>query len=62
MVGSSIKDGDTLVNGSNYIEIGYRSDDPIVKIDVFLDDERIKQIDVEPKGNGFYTGDISVPK
>jgi hypothetical protein len=59
---SSIKNWDTLVNGSNYIEIGYRSDDTIVKIEVFLWEEKIKQIDVVGQKNWFYTWDISVPK
>ncbi|MCD5374989.1 transglycosylase domain-containing protein [Candidatus Gracilibacteria bacterium] len=61
-VGSTIKNGDTLVNGSNYIEIGYRSDQPIVKLDVFLGEEKIKQIDLASENNGFYTGDINIPK
>jgi len=61
-VGSSIKNGDILVNGSNYIEIWYRSDQPIVKLDVFLWEEKIKQIDLTSEKNGFYTWDINIPK
>jgi penicillin-binding protein 1A len=59
---SSIESGDILVNGSNYIEIGYRSDHPIVKVDIFLWDEKIKQIDLSSENNGFYTWDINIPK
>ncbi len=60
-VGASINPWDTFVNGSNYIEIAYQSSTPITQIDVFLDEEKIKQIDLQDKKQWVYTWDITIP-
>ncbi len=61
-VWASIEDGEVFVNGSNYIEIWYKSDEIIKQIDIFLDDKKIKQIDLNGKKQGVYIGDINIPK
>jgi len=61
-VGSSIKSWDTLVNGSNFIEIGYRSSSPITKIEVYLDEIQVGNFPILAwSNNGLYTGNINVP-
>jgi hypothetical protein len=50
------------VNGSNYVEIAYRSNASIIKLEVFLDEEKIKQVELEGKNQGVYIGDINIPK
>jgi hypothetical protein len=35
-VGATVKNGDTFVYGSNYIEIAYKSTTPLTKIEVLL--------------------------
>jgi hypothetical protein len=61
-VGSNIKSWDTLVNGSNFIEVWYRSSTPISKIEVYLDEARIGIFSLEDsQSNGLYTGNINIP-
>lgn len=60
-VWSSVENGSTLVNGANYIEVWYRSEHPITRLDIFLGEKSISSVPLEPKRNGFYTGDINIP-
>jgi len=61
-VWASIENGDIFVNGSNYIEIWYRSDANLKQVDVYLDDQKIKQIDIADKKSWVYIWDINIPK
>ena len=62
MVWANIKDWEIFVNGSNYIEIAYQSNQTIKQIDVLLDDQKIKQIDIGNKKQWVYVWDINIPK
>ncbi len=61
-VGADIQNGDTLVAGSNYMQIWYQSDSPLKQIDVYLDDEKIKQINLSGDTQWVYAWDIPIPK
>lgn len=61
-VWATVKPGDTLVNGANYIEIWYRSDSPIKQLEVYLGDKKIKHIDVLLKKKWVYSWNINIPK
>jgi hypothetical protein len=61
-VWANIKNGDVLVWWSNYIQIWYQSDSPLKQIDIYLDDVKIKQINLSGNKQGVYTWDIPIPK
>ncbi|MCH8518263.1 transglycosylase domain-containing protein [Candidatus Gracilibacteria bacterium] len=61
-IGSSIKDGDILVSGSNAIEVGYRSANPLRFLRIFIDGERIFESDISGETRGIYNGSINVPR
>lgn len=61
-IGASIENGDVFVNGSNYIEIWYRSDQPLKSLDILIDETKIKQIDLWGKKQWVYVWDLNIPK
>lgn len=61
-IAATVENGENFVIGSNYIQIWYKSDTPLRQIDVFLDEVKIKQIDIPSKTSGVYTWDIPIPK
>ena len=56
-----IENKDSFINGYNYIEIGYISWNPLIRIDVFLGDNKIQSIPLKNQNKGFYKWTINIP-
>ncbi len=60
-LGTDLRENDILHIGENYIEIWYRSSVGIRKIDVYLWEELIAELNQASKKNWFYAGTITIP-
>lgn len=60
-VRANIKDGQIFVNGANYIEIAYRGTNPIIRLDIYLWENKITSLPIEKKKEGGYFGNFSIP-
>ncbi|MFK7779640.1 MAG: hypothetical protein QM490_00620, partial [Candidatus Gracilibacteria bacterium] len=56
-----INDLDTFSAGENYIELAFKSSNPIIRIDVLLGDTLIDEIKIDNKKDGSYAGKIFIP-
>ncbi|USN58576.1 MAG: hypothetical protein H6767_00150 [Candidatus Peribacteria bacterium] len=50
-----------MYNGSNYIEFAYRSSNPIVRLDVLINNQKVDTIELPGKLQGVYAGDFQIP-
>lgn len=60
-VGSNLSASSTVYNGSNYIEFAYRSSNPIVRLDVLINNQKVDTIELPGKLQGVYAGDFQIP-
>ncbi|MFA5917708.1 MAG: penicillin-binding protein [Candidatus Gracilibacteria bacterium] len=60
-IASKINAKDQLLTGINYIELAYRGDSPIIKIDILLDEIKIDTISLPGKKEGSYKGNFKIP-
>ncbi|NDK07677.1 hypothetical protein EOM39_00350 [Candidatus Gracilibacteria bacterium] len=60
-IASRIVDKGQLFAGKNYIELAYKSDTPIIKIDILLDEIKIDEISLSGKNEGSYKGNFTIP-
>lgn len=60
-VRSRIENGETFVNGYNYVEIWYRSSNPITKLQVLLWNNMIQEIKIDNKTSGVYVWGLNIP-
>lgn len=60
-VRTKIENGETFINGYNYVEIWYRSANPITKLQILLWDNIIQEIKTDGKTTGVYMGWITIP-
>ncbi|MGE4443622.1 MAG: transglycosylase domain-containing protein [Candidatus Altimarinota bacterium] len=60
-VRTKIENGETFVNGYNYVEIGYKSNNPITKLQILLGENIIQEINIDNKSSGVYVGGITIP-
>jgi len=60
-VRANIEDGQTFVNGANYIEIAYRWDNPIIRLDIYAGENKISSLPIENKKEWWYFGNFSIP-
>ncbi len=60
-VRSRIENWETFVNGYNYVEIWYRSTNPITRLQILLWDNMVQEIKIDNKTNGVYAGGINIP-
>jgi len=58
---TTTEDDDSFVRGSNFIELAYRSNHPIIRLDVFVGGESIKQIPLTSKKEGVYKWSFEIP-
>ncbi|MDP2091228.1 MAG: transglycosylase domain-containing protein [Candidatus Gracilibacteria bacterium] len=58
---SIINDNDVLSAGENYIELEYKSINPIIKIEILIDDMIVDEIKIDNKNKGTYAGNIFIP-
>lgn len=61
-VGAGIKNGENLVVGSNYIEFWYRSESPLLRLEIYLENEQISTIDLWWETQWIYAWNLSIPK
>lgn len=61
-VGANIENGDDLIVWSNYIELWYRSNMPLVRLDIFLGNEKISSISIDNEDQWIYAGNLTIPK
>lgn len=60
-VRTKIESNETFVNGYNYIEIWYKSNNPIIKLQVLVWDQIIQEIKVDNKITWVYAWGINIP-
>lgn len=60
-IGSTIQNGEVFVNWANYIELAYRSNTPIIKIEILLSWEKVWEISINRKKSWTYKGNINIP-
>lgn len=60
-VKSKITPWETFINGSNYVEIGYKSNNPIIKLQMLLNGNIVQEIPQDKKTSGVYAGSIIIP-
>ncbi len=58
---STIKSWDIFVNWSNYIELAYRSSHPIIRLDIFIWENKISNIKINSKLKWVYKWVFSIP-
>ena len=58
---TTTSDDDTFVAWENYIELAYRSSNPIIRIDILVDDKIVDEIEVNNRKSGSYAGNIFIP-
>lgn len=61
-IATKIQDWDNFINWYNYVEIWYKSANPIVKLQIFLWDTLIQDIKVANKTSWVYAWNIEIPK
>lgn len=61
-IATTTQNGETIVVWSNYIELAYRSNNPIQNIEVFLGTEKIKDIDVGNELEWTYKWEVFISK
>lgn len=59
---SNIKSGSEFINGSNYIEFGYSSKNPIKQVDILIWENKISEIPLEGISDGNYKGSFFIPE
>ncbi|MDD3303122.1 MAG: penicillin-binding protein [Candidatus Gracilibacteria bacterium] len=60
-IASKVSVGQQLVTGTNYIELAYKGNAPIIKIDILLDRKKVDDIILPGKIEGSYRGNIIIP-
>lgn len=60
-VKSRIENGETFVNGYNYVEIWYRSNNPLTKLQILLWNNIIQEIRIDNKTSWVYVGWLNIP-
>lgn len=61
-IASKVNIWDSLLTWSNYIELAYRSNTPIIKIDILLDEIKIDEISLPGKKEWSYRWNIKIPE
>lgn len=61
-IASKINVWDNLLTWPNYIELAYRSDTPIIKIDILLDEIKIDEITLPGKNEWSYRWSFEIPE
>lgn len=57
----SIKDGSTISNGDNYIEVYYNSTNPIMSIEFYLWEDKLSSVNIDNEKEWTYKGTINIP-
>lgn len=60
-IDSNISDGETFINGYNYVEIWYKSENPLRSLQVLLWDNLIQEINIQNEKIWVYKWSINVP-
>ncbi len=60
-INANVKDNDTLSAWENYIELDYSSKNPIIKIEILIDDTVVDEIKIESKTEWTYSWKIFIP-
>lgn len=58
---TSTKDNDTLSAWENYVELNYSSKNPIIKIEILIDDMVVDEVKIENKNDWIYAWNIFIP-
>ncbi len=58
---STIKTWDIFVNWPNYIELAYRSNNPIIRLDIFIWENKITEISINSKKQWVYRWTFTIP-
>ena len=60
IIKTTTPNGASFVNGNNFIELAYRSNHPIIRLDVFLGDSLVSAIDVQEKTEWAYKWSFNI--
>jgi len=61
-IATTLENNDPLVIGANYIEFAYKSNTPIKAVEVYLWDEKLKDIVIGNRTQGVYRWELFIPK
>lgn len=61
LVASTLDNNSTFQHGNNYIELGYQSNNPIISLDILIDNTKIWEIPLQNKTKWSYRGNILIP-
>ena len=60
-VRSTVIPNETFRYGNNYIEVGYKSNNPIIQLDILLDNDKISEIPLPHKTSSVYVWNFYIP-
>ncbi|QFR39220.1 hypothetical protein A9Q91_03215 [Candidatus Gracilibacteria bacterium 28_42_T64] len=61
IIKSTTNNGDGFVAGENFIELAYKSNHPIIKIDILIGGSLVDEIKLRNKKTGTYSGKFHIP-
>lgn len=61
-IATTTLEGSTMFVGSNYMEFAYRSSNPIQSIEVYLGEEKVKDIAIGNRTEWVYRGEVTIPR
>lgn len=62
LVASTLTNNSSFQHGNNYIELGYQSNNPVIALDILIDDSKIGEIPLQNKTKWSYRGNIVIPE